>query len=206
MEIWLKKSESDKIRLPVLPESFEVTDTMNNVSVTLHSLGEISLKGMRGLLSLPLASFFPAQEYDFLGYTDGLLDPYEYVDKIRSWIEEIIQVIITDTNINFKARIEKFSYGEDDRTGDVAYSIDLKENRENKKRTSKKAAGSYTVKEGDTLKKIAKNATGSASNSGAIYKANKAVIEKAAKKHNRKSSKKGKYLYKGTKLVIPAKK
>jgi nucleoid-associated protein YgaU len=208
MEIWLKKSEADKIRLPVLPDSFEVTDAMNNVSVTLHALGEVSLKGTRGLLALPLASFFPAQEYAFLNYTDGLLTPYEYVDKIRSWLDKVIQVIITDTNINFKAKIERFAYGEDDSTGDVAYSLDLKEHREisfGKKRTAKDAAGSYKVKKGDTLKGVAKKTTGSASNSGAIYKANKAVIEKAAKKHKRKSSKKGKYLYAGTKLVIPAK-
>jgi hypothetical protein len=207
MEIWLKKSEDDKIRLPVLPSSFEVTDTMNNVSVTLHSLGEVSLKGTRGLLSLPLSSFFPAEEYDFLNYADGLLSPYEYVDKIRSWLDKVIQVIITDTNIDFKAKIEKFSYGESDSTGDVTYSLDLKEHREasfGKKRTAKDAAGSYKVKDGDTLNKIAKKATGSASNSAAIYKANKSIIEKVAKKHKRESSKKGKYLYAGTKLVIPA--
>jgi LysM repeat protein len=208
MEIWLKLKESDKIRLPVLPESFEVTDTMNNVTLTLHSLGEINLKGTRGLLSLPLSSFFPAQTYDFLNYTDGLLAPYEYVDKIRSWLEKVIQVIITDTNINFKARIESFTYGEDDRTGDVAYTLNLKENREvsfGKKRTSKDAGGSYKVKKGDTLKSIAKQMTGSASNSGALYTANKSAIEDAAKKHKRESSKKGEYLYSGTELVIPAK-
>jgi hypothetical protein len=208
MEIWLKKSESDKVRLPVLPESFTVTDTMNNVTLTIHSKGEINLKGTRGLLALPLTSFFPAQAYSFLQYTDGLLSPYEYVSKIRSWMGKVIQVIVTGTNISFPARIESFTYGEADGTGDVSYTIDLKENKEisfGKKRSPKSTGGSHTVKKGDTLKSISKKMTGSASNSGAIYKANKSVIEKAAKKHGRKSSKKGKYIYAGTKLVIPAK-
>jgi nucleoid-associated protein YgaU len=206
MEIWLKYTEKDKVRLPVLPESFEITDTMNNETLTIHSVGEINLKGTRGLLSLPLSSFFPAQAYDFLQYKTGLLKPYAYVDKIRSYIGKVIQVIITDTNINFPARIESFSYGEGDRTGDVMYSIDLKQNRElsiGKTRSTKPAPGSYKVKKGDTLKKIAKKETGSAANSTKIYNANKKVIEAAAKKNKRKSSAKGKYLYAGTKLIIP---
>jgi hypothetical protein len=207
MEIWLKYTEANKVRLPVLPESFEITDTMNNVTLTVHSVGEINLKGTRGLLSLPLSSFFPSQDYDFVQYTSGLMEPYEYVEKIRKWIGKVVQVIITDTNINFPARIESFSWGEPSREGDVAYTLDLKQNREISYKAKRSANGkgmskTYTVKSGDTLKKIAQKQTGKASNSAGIYKDNKKVIEAAAKKHGRKSSKKGKYIYAGTKLIV----
>ena len=55
---------------------------------------------------------------------------------------------------------------------------------------------------GDTLKKIAKSKTGKSANASKIYAKNKSVIEKAAKKHGRRSSSKGRYIYQGTKLVI----
>lgn len=48
MEIHLFDSATD-IQLPVLPESFELTDTQNNETVTVHSFGEVNLIGKRGL-------------------------------------------------------------------------------------------------------------------------------------------------------------
>ena len=50
--------------------------------------------------------------------------------------------------------------------------------------------------------KIAKKTTGKSSNWKSIYKKNKKVIESAARRHRRKSSSNGRYIYPGTKLVI----
>lgn len=69
--------------------------------------------------------------------------------------------------------------------------------------TKKKTITAYTVKKGDTLPLISKKTIGTASEWRALYKANKSVIEKAAKKNGKKSSANGKYLYAGTKLTIP---
>ena len=55
----------------------------------------------------------------------------------------------------------------------------------------------------ERLTMIAKKWLKDSSKGSAIYKKNKKVIEKAAKKHKRKSSSKGKYLYKGTVLKKP---
>ena len=52
------------------------------------------------------------------------------------------------------------------------------------------------------MKKISKKMYGTQKYAPKIYKWNKKKIEKAARKHGRKSSKKGKYIYKGTKLKL----
>lgn len=63
----------------------------------------------------------------------------------------------------------------------------------------------YTVKRGDCLWNISKKFYGKGSLWKKIYNANKSTIEKAAKKHGRKSSSNGHWIYPGTVLVIPKK-
>ena len=63
----------------------------------------------------------------------------------------------------------------------------------------------YTIKSGDTLSRIAQKKLGKASRYPEIYKLNKSKIEAAAKKHGRKSSNNGHWIYPGTKLTIPKK-
>lgn len=127
-------------------------------------------------------------------------------------------------NFNKVVSIESFEYGEEDSSGDVAFTLNLKEyvtvsystskkktsngkkvtKKSNSKKRSTKSTKTtkYTIKKGDTLWKIAKKKTGKSSNWKKIYKKNKTVIEKAAKKHGRRSSSNGRYIYPGTKLVI----
>ena len=77
-----------------------------------------------------------------------------------------------------------------------------------KKKSSKKkktASKTYTVKKGDCLWKIAKKKLGKGSREKEIYKLNKSLIEKTAKKHGKKSSNNGWWIYPGTKLKLPKK-
>lgn len=62
----------------------------------------------------------------------------------------------------------------------------------------------HTVVKGDNLWKISKKYYGAGSKWRTIYDANKTVIENAAKRHGKKSSSDGWWIYPGTKLVIPA--
>lgn len=71
--------------------------------------------------------------------------------------------------------------------------------------TKKKKNKSYTVKKGDCLWNISKKFYGKGSLWKKIYKANKSTIEKVARKHGRKSSSNGHWIYPGTKLTIPPK-
>ena len=74
-----------------------------------------------------------------------------------------------------------------------------------RKASTKTASKTYTVKSGDTLELIAKKHLGKSSRSNEIYKLNKTVIENTAKKHGKKSSSNGHWIWPGTKLKLPSK-
>lgn len=232
IQVYIEEAEDKEksIQLPVVPASFVIDDGQNNVVVNITTLGDANLPGKKALRNIVLSSFFPNQDYNFL-VCKRKSNPYDYIEWLRKRKNEgkIMRVIITGADINFTCLIEKLEYGEDDASGDVNFTISLKEyvtlqSSEKKKSSGNAASGSkrvnksapktYTVKKGDTLKKIAKKYLGSASKSKSLYKKNKKVIESAFKKWKKaknkkkkgsvkaKNSQNGKYLVKGTKLVL----
>lgn len=229
MEIWLKQ-DKDAIQLPILPPSIQIGMENGHQTVNVQTKGEVIVLGKKGLKTLELSSFFPNADYPFAAYAKDR-DPYEYVKKIESWMEKPIRVTITETNINLRFIIQSFSYGEPDGTGDIEYTLSLKEYRkpgknsgtddggsstgsqseedERKllKRPAKSAQKTYVVKKGDNLWNLAKKFYGSGARYKKLYNANKSVVEKEAKKRGRTSSANkgidGWWIYPGTKLVVP---
>ena len=190
MEIWLK--QVDELRLPVLPSGFESGVSQQNTIVNVTSYGEVNLIGKRSLKTISLSSFFPAKEYGFVQYK-GFPEPYECVQMIESWMDNPVQLIITGTDISMQTTIESFTHSEQDATGDVYYTIELKEYKKPSLSedviTSKLKASviilpfisrvskpvkttTYTVKKNDTLYDIAKKLTGSGQNYHVIAKQN----------------------------------
>jgi LysM repeat protein len=214
MEIHLIVDDDD-MQLPVLPESFEVSSSQNNETVNVHSVGEVNLLGQSNLDTIEIKSEFPSSERS---YADtNFNDPWDYVKTLRSWKEgrktPVLQV--TSTDIDWNVSIDTFTYGESDALGDINYTLSLKRYKAPAGRITKETkTTNYTVKKGDTLSAIAYKYLGATKYRDTIYEQNKAVIEAAFKKHQKslrkagkpqvksKTSKKGKYLYKGTKLKI----
>lgn len=154
--------------------------------------------------------------------------PETYAKYLRKWKSDkshVSLMLIRDKASNGTVNvikqtvtIEELSFNTDAAEGDdmivsctfqkwVDYKTKVKKKKKAKAKSVKKTTfkpkkKTYKVKKHDTLKKISKKMYGTQEFASDIYKWNKKVIEKAAKKHKRKSSKKGKYLYKGTKLKL----
>lgn len=217
------------IQLPILPENFEVQMSQNNTSVMIQDFGEINLKGKRNLYSISFSSIFPHERYEFCKCEP--LEPYDYVQIFRKWCEdnETLILCISGTLISHFCTIEEFSFSEEDGTGDVFYTLSLKEYRNPyiktvqdalatifQNDTVKKTATSrvsktvkshsYKWKKGDTWNKVAKKETGTSANGKALKKLNKKVINAAKKEYRKEHPKvktvKGNVALIGKKVVI----
>lgn len=195
MEFWIQQDNSGKIQLPVKPSEFTVTVTHKNTVVNIIQLGDINLMGKTGLREITLASFFPAKDYNFSN-NSSRKEPLTYVERLETWRKSgsPIRVIITGV-LNMEATIESFSYGEQDATGDIYYTLYIKEYKKIKtkkatvtiatvkpsKRATKAPASSsgktYTVVRGDCLWNIAKRFYGNGAQYTKIYNANKDKIK-----------------------------
>lgn len=122
---------AEKFTLPVTPKEFSIGDNQNNTTVNITEAGELNLLGFRNLKTLSLESFFPnGHDYPFI-VSDELKGPYEYVAILRRWKEshKPIRVIISRSDVNLAMGIEGLQYGPRDGSGDVYFSLSLKEYR-----------------------------------------------------------------------------
>lgn len=196
MEFWLQKDDNNKIQLPVKPSEYTVNVSNKNTVVSVSQLGDVNLIGKSGLREISLSSFFPSQDYNFSHKTEDKV-PFTYVKEIEEWRTsgKPIRVIITGT-LNMLCTIESFSYGERDATGDIYYTLALKEYKKPstaKVKTSDTSAEKtstrtvqdkkinsgklYTVKDGDTLWSISKKAYGDSTHISAIVKNNSFITD-----------------------------
>lgn len=122
---------AEKFTLPVTPKEFSIGDNQNNTTVNITEAGEINLLGFRNLKTLTLESFFPnGHKYPFI-VSGELKDPYEYIAILRRWKEsrKPIRVVITQSDVNLAMGIEGLQYGPRDGSGDVYFSLSVKEYR-----------------------------------------------------------------------------
>lgn len=120
---------SNFVTFPVTPGSFEVSQKFNNSTVTINSIGEINMLGKRGLKTIKFDGLFPNNDYSFAD--NQSMSPYGYVEKISKMGEagQPCRITITGTSISMACTIEDFTPSEKDGTGDVYFSISLKEYR-----------------------------------------------------------------------------
>lgn len=120
----------DSLSFPVSPSSFEVRSSYQNTTVDINSLGEMNMLGKRGLKTLTLKSFFPAQYYGFEQIYPQE-DPYASIDRLEAMATsgQPCRISISGTSISMPCTIQNLSYGEKDGTGDIYFTVDLKEYR-----------------------------------------------------------------------------
>ena len=195
MEIWLRQGRT-KFRFAVLPPEYELTSESNNTQIVINSLGEINLLGKRRLKNISFSSLFPSQKYSFCDYMSfpTPMESVKLIEKMKN--NGIVRLTMTGTPVNIDCTIENFTWGENDGSKDINFTLEFKEYRKVKIRTKPEketlsgkvtpaaterqsnevSSTTYTVVKGDNLSKIAKNLTGSSANWKAIYEQNKGTI------------------------------
>lgn len=211
---------TDVLRVPWLPASIEYeVGGMVVATYDIMNRGPVEIPTGSGLAKISWESQFPGLRRNDDGMLRGTKQLPEHYHKILSrWIKEKtdLRIIVTGYPINIDVYLSSYKATAAGGFGDVEYSVEFTEVRDievnysnankdsSKSRPSKKYT-TYTIKKKDTLWKIAKKKLGKGKRWKEIYKLNKKVIEKAAKKHGRKSSRNGHYIYPGTKIKLPKK-
>ena len=116
--------------LPVPPSSWEIEGSNNVGSTSVINFGEMNNGSQPNLRTTSISSFFPIKNLGFIS-SSKFKDRYEYVEAFDKAREKgtIIEYQITDTNVYMNCIITSFKYGEDDYTGDIKYTLDLKEDK-----------------------------------------------------------------------------
>lgn len=172
---FILKSDGGEMILPVTPQTFTVSKSNNVQKLSIHQLGDVNVWGQPGLCEIKIESFFPAEQRSY-SFSGG--DPYAMAEQIEGWINDqtVIRFIVSDTPVNLAVLPAAIEYGESDGTGDVDFTLTLKEYRsmetvdlngtgegretENEPVSSEQT---YEVKSGDTLWAIAKQYYGDGS-------------------------------------------
>lgn len=219
--MYITGSDGKPIRFPVIPAKINIKINNQNKALSLINEGEVNLIKTPGLSDINIDELLlpSLQAYPFAVYEGGFHGTKYYLDKLEKWkkTKKPVQFKLSRTTPDGRAllwdttmdvTIESYEIIEDAEKydPDVAIKLKMKEYRywgAKKTRKVKDKAKTYTVKKKDTLLKIARKQLGDGSKRKSIYKLNKKVIEAAAKKHGRKSSSNGKWLYPGTKLKLP---
>lgn len=223
VDIYIReKNGKREIRVPILPEkigyksgeaTFIIYDIMNR--------GEVAVPTGAKLSALSWESEFPGEYRSKTSLLRGKWqDPKTYHSILEYWKENrsLLNVMVTGYPINIDVYVESYEGELAGAFGDIYYKLSFVESRKIVVTTTKldtttptpteperpaTTAKKYTIKSGDTLWGIAKKFYKKGSKWKTIYKANKTIIEKAAKKHGRKSSSNGHWIYPGTVIKIP---
>lgn len=218
------KGKASGIRIPWLPEKIEVdTGDLRAAEYDILDQGPVDVPNGSNLGEITFQSIFPGTARKGLPFLRGSLKkPDVYTKQMDQWKEKgtELRILVTGTRINYPVYLTKFSYSHSGGYGDVEYSLTVKTRREvkittvkaatakknqTKKTSNASTATTYTIKKGDTLWGISVKYLGKGSRWKEIYNLNKAIIEETAKKHGKKSSNSGHWIYPGCKIKLPKK-
>lgn len=226
MKISLKPAKGEALVFSLLPEQIQARSATRYQNFDIITKGAIKVPKGTDVTEISWdGEFFgKAKKKEAAVQTKYWISPNRCVKRLTRWMNHgtELTLIISGTWINMDVTVSSFSATPYGAYGNVKYSIELckvrdlkiyttKESKVGKKKkmkfrsrkkedTSNGKHGTYTVKSGDTLIKIAKK---KGCKWQSLYDKNKSVIEKAARKRGKKNSDRGHWIFPGTKLAIP---
>ncbi len=236
MAVYLKEiaNKKSKFTFPSMPdEGIDVRAQTSYQEYEFIRKGRYSFPS--GMDKQPIkwsGHFFGKSRRKLKGVIQNWMAPDKCIAKLSKWQQKgtPLNLIVSDSDINFDVTISSFNYKPFGGHGDYSYTIEFlpyyelkiyttkelgvekaskkkkKTTRTSKKKTTssnKKKKKTYTIVSGDTLWGISKKYYGAGTSWQKIYKANKKTIEAAAKRHGYSSSNGGNWIFPGTKLTIP---
>lgn len=226
------KDGSDVLTFPITPGELTIKVGSNNKVVTLISEGDINILKSPSLVEVEFEARFPMRKYPYSRTPDSFISYFDKFEELKEKKKSFRFIVARTTpngertwDTNLLVALEELEITEDAEEGDdVLVNFKLKQFKEYgvktlpnsyKKTTTSTSTKSrstdnkgttssvYTVKSGDCLWNISKAAYGNANKWKTIYEANKSAIEADAKKHGKKSSSNGHWIWPGLKLTIP---
>ncbi len=232
MDAYITPSGGSQTKFPMMPEKITLGADAKFMTYSIISLGDVKIPRGKGVKEISWSGIFPGKARENNPLVSAWVKPDTLIQRMEQYRDKgtVCNLLVTGTCINYSVYISSFKGKYTGGLGDFQYEIkfiiateikiyttkELKiktpaktKRSASKKSTKKSTTGNktttYTVKSGDTLSRIALQKLGKASRYPEIYKLNKNTIEAAAKKHGKKSSNNGHWIYPGTKLTIPKK-
>ena len=207
---------SSKMYFPVNPEKLQYKSATLFQEYAVINLGAIKIPSGQDVTTIGWDCFFPGEILSTQPFIKKWAVPSDLHKQLESWKENgtKLNLIVSGSPFNLWVYISSYEVSLEDANGSIHYSIEFTKaisvsvekdkaetpvNRVTKTTTER----TYTIKKGDTLWAIANKYYGSGAKYMTIYNANSSTIEAAAKKHGKKSSSKGHWIYPGTVLKIP---
>lgn len=130
VEIYLN-GDGDNLRLPVVPSEFNKIVNADISAESIVKKGKVNIYNGYEPSAMSISCFFPHEGANY-HFATGSGDPYSYVNRLEKWCREgtRLRYIVTGTSINVPVRISHFEYSERDSSGDVYYTLDLKEDED----------------------------------------------------------------------------
>ena len=225
MNASIRPSGGAVTQFPMMPEKITLGADAKFMTYSIISLGDVKIPRGQGIKEISWSGIFPGKARKNYPFVSSWVDPNTLIKRMEQYRDNgtICKLLVTGTCINYSVYISSFKGKYSGGLGDFYYDIkfiiareikiyttkELKNGtssktqrpaskKSNKKSTTGSKTTTYTIKSGDTLSRIAQKKLGKASRYPEIYKLNKSKIEAAAKKHGRKSSNNGHWIYPGT--------